>query len=311
MTATAAAFGSPKTYTVTVEEQRSEDRADLVVESFTVSQNPNVAEEITVTAVVLNNGPGFAGESNVMIDIGGESEQNAPQFPVPALEAGERHQVQRVFRLTSAGGYENHAVADIGNVVDETNEENNDTQLNFVVSALSGSGVDPAGDAPLVLEEIPGPDFISASATIDDEVVSFSVRYAGSTYDPATTAAVMYIDADRNPTTGCDLTDGGLDSEQVGCEYLVNVAHTIPLAQLFRRLANGGFELLGSVPITSVSNGNDFAFPLSMFGAPLGAFDFKLVSQYRLSETGFTGILDVITNVGNAPIFVRSFQGPF
>ncbi len=84
---------------------------------------PSMKDQITFTAKVINAGNKLAGPSVLSFKVGGES--NPSLFPVPALEPGNTHTVQRQVVLNVAQNYQNTVIADVNNAVAESNENNN------------------------------------------------------------------------------------------------------------------------------------------------------------------------------------------
>ena len=111
---------------------------DLVVDSFAQAPaNPTTADLITFTAVIKNVGDAPAGPSTAGIDVGGEPAPGET-FAVPALAPGATFMIQRQMVLDVAQGYLNFARADVNNAVSESNEENNERSLAFVVTEAAG-----------------------------------------------------------------------------------------------------------------------------------------------------------------------------
>ena len=99
-------------------------KPDLRIESLTHSPEiPTTADTITFTAVVKNIGPETAGQSTLALKVGGETIPET--YPVPSLNPGEKHTVQRQENLSVAQRYRNTATADFNDDVNESNETNN------------------------------------------------------------------------------------------------------------------------------------------------------------------------------------------
>ena len=106
---------------------------DLIIESLAHSpENPTTEDTITFTAVVKNVGDGKAGSSTLALKVGGET--IAKTYPVPALEPGETHTVQRQETLSVAQRYRNTATADLNNQIRESNENNNQNTNDYRVT---------------------------------------------------------------------------------------------------------------------------------------------------------------------------------
>ncbi|UCF05879.1 MAG: matrixin family metalloprotease [bacterium] len=97
---------------------------DLTVVYFSHKPlEPKTDQTIVFTATVKNIGCGRADASELELRVGGETYGQV--YTVPALNAGETHIIQRREQLSVAQNYLNHATADFGNVVAESNEGNN------------------------------------------------------------------------------------------------------------------------------------------------------------------------------------------
>lgn len=115
--------------------------ADLRVKSLSHSPtNPSTADSITFTAVVENVGSRTAEPSRLSFKVGGES--NPPVYPVPALDVGASHTVQRQLQLNVAQNYRNTVTVDINNAVNESNESNNIATDHYTVTREESLVVD-------------------------------------------------------------------------------------------------------------------------------------------------------------------------
>ncbi|MCH8807535.1 MAG: putative Ig domain-containing protein, partial [Planctomycetes bacterium] len=109
--------------------------SDLVVASLTHDPaNPTTADTITFTATVRNDGTAPAPASTLRFTIGDETPGVQSDFAVPELGPGAEFTVTRLELLNVARGYGNTAIADFGEVVAETNEINNTTTHNYLVT---------------------------------------------------------------------------------------------------------------------------------------------------------------------------------
>ncbi len=163
---------------------------DLVVESMThAPANPTILDTMTFTATVRNNGVGPAPATTLMFKIGGETPGAAQTlFAVPALSPGESFTAQRQEQLTVAQGYINTATADHNSDVTETDEGNNTTTDNYVVTEppdvptqVSFSATVTEVHAPLAGTISIG-DSISGSYTFDPSTPDFSSNPDFGTY---------------------------------------------------------------------------------------------------------------------------------
>jgi subtilase family serine protease len=107
-------------------------KADLTIESLTHSPLiPTTEDTITFTAVVKNIGPKAADPSTLALKVGGETVPAT--YPVPTLNPGETHTIQRQETLSVAQNYRNTATADYKEEVPESNEKNNQKIDNYRV----------------------------------------------------------------------------------------------------------------------------------------------------------------------------------
>lgn len=168
------------------------------------------------------------------------------------------------------------------------------------------------------------PDFSTTSASVDATSLHLSFRFRPQSYDPTASLIYTTLDMDQNPNTGFPgLTSGTpTDADLIGGDYFVyygpstlaegNVAGvsraTCPVP---RRLPTGTdpqagctFTFVGNAVATPVQDGVDIVVPRALLNDTDGTLNYKATSQIRLSANGFTGILDVISNVGSPAISV-------
>ncbi len=109
------------------------DKPDLIVESITMNPtNPHVNQNITFTVVVKNIGEGYANACKLEIKVGGET--LGIKYNVPGLAKNATHTSTRSISLGVAQNYRTTAIIDTDNVVDETNENNNEKFIDFSVT---------------------------------------------------------------------------------------------------------------------------------------------------------------------------------
>jgi len=102
------------------------EKPDLIIESLTHSPaNPVTGEVITFKAVVKNIGLAESGKSTLEFRIGGETSGPENRFDVPSLATGKTFTETRQSSFNEAKNYGNTAIADIFDVVDEADEDNN------------------------------------------------------------------------------------------------------------------------------------------------------------------------------------------
>jgi hypothetical protein len=106
---------------------------DLVIDSLSHSpDNPTTVDQIVFTVVVKNIGAGRAAPSTLSIRVGGETTPET--FPVPSLDPGASHTVQRQEALTIARRYGVTAIVDAGSDLVELDEGNNQESVALTVS---------------------------------------------------------------------------------------------------------------------------------------------------------------------------------
>jgi hypothetical protein len=282
---------------------------DLTVASFTVSpSSPTVADVLTLTAIVRNDGPGTSRATQLMIDFGGESVINAPRFPVPSLGPGATHVVSRLLGRQVAQTYLNNAVADVADATPETNETNNGLGLTFRVDDLVGLVSDAVGDAtPSSVS--PSPDLVTGSIEVDGGMATLKVRFAERTFNAATSHVGFNLDIDQNPATGVRGVDTGTnDDDIIGVDYLVNIGSSAlgGQAEILHFFTGGGFTRKNFGTVIVVTNGLDVTIPLAELGGDEGRMNFKVTVQSLIDPDGpgFTGIVDYMADVGSPPTVV-------
>jgi subtilase family serine protease len=123
---------------------------DLIVQSLTHSPaSPSNIENITITAIVKNNGDANAGASTLEIKVG--TEATPPTYAIPALAPGVTHQIQRQLTLGTPNTYTVTAKADVNSAVTESNETNNTASdsitvvkaADLIINSLTHSPTNP------------------------------------------------------------------------------------------------------------------------------------------------------------------------
>lgn len=111
---------------------------------------------------------------------------------------------------------------------------------------------DPSGDARPFDGLARSPDFIRGAADVANGTVTFTVRFATGTLDPATTLVIIELDVDQSPSTG--QSDSGL-----GVDYLVSLGSGFGAQALVGRYAGSlaNFTPVGNASVTAVSDGMD------------------------------------------------------
>ena len=131
-----------------------------------------------------------------------------------------------------------------------------------------GSQADPVGDT---FFSGPGPDIVFAGIVVDDSWVTFTMQFAPGTWNPNTTKSTFNIDVDQNSATG-ELWNG------LGIDFVVAQGYfgdtgTASLKQF------PGNILVASAPVTFLTDGVEYSFARSFFGAEDGSLDFIAAVQ--------------------------------
>ncbi|WP_292389131.1 PGF-pre-PGF domain-containing protein [Methanosarcina sp. UBA5] len=107
---------------------------DLKIESISLSpEEPHPGENITFTVTVKNNGSAAAGNSEIKYDVKGNNENYTGVISIPALAAGEARAGTFFWTPRNEGQIEVKAIVDAGNVVSESDENNNGLTKNATV----------------------------------------------------------------------------------------------------------------------------------------------------------------------------------
>jgi hypothetical protein len=111
--------------------------ADLTISGFSINPaSPTTADQITFTAVVMNQGNSASSASTISIKVGGESQESAPRYDIPSLAPGDTYTVTRTLNLNVAQNYVANATADPDGNVDESDESNNQAMVTFYVGTI-------------------------------------------------------------------------------------------------------------------------------------------------------------------------------
>lgn len=168
---------------------------------------------------------------------------------------------------------------------------------------FSGQVTDASGDATAP-EGAVAPDLVFASMSAANGNVDIVIRFAPGALSNDAVAQVSF-DTDQNPATGHPGVNAGgqADAGIIGSDYILNVGPgNGAQAQLFKYAGTvNSFTGAGSFSYTIVGDEIHVTVPLSALGNDDGAINFKVSSQLRLATGGFTGQLDVMSNVGSPP----------
>src|SRR4051812_28145283 len=151
-----------------------------------------------------------------------------------------------------------------------------------------GSVSDPVGD-----NFFGGPDIVSAQIVVDDLWVTFTMRFAGGTWDPATTKSSFILDLDQDTATGTPFNG-------VGVEATVSQGYLGDAGTAYLTLFPANI-LVGASPVTFLSDGVSYAFQRSLFGAEDGALDFFATVQVALASNASTTFRDFTPDFNAGP----------
>jgi len=166
----------------------TEARPDLTVESLThAPEKPTTIDTVTITAVVKNDGFVAAGPSTLAIKVGDEALPMV--YPVPPLDPGQSAPIQRIMQIGTEGLYLVEATADFYDVVDESNENQN----NVAYDAIEVFA------APKPDLEVTTLDHAPANPNTDD-MVTITAIVENTGREPAG-SSVLLLTVDGTPTS--------------------------------------------------------------------------------------------------------------
>jgi hypothetical protein len=146
------------------------------------------------------------------------------------------------------------------------------------------SSVDALPDARIPTS----PDIVFGIVEVRAADVLFRFRYRPGTFDPATTRLSIDLDTDQNAATGTS-----------GVEYYVFVFPAGGRGADVARTTSASYTVVGTVPVTFVTDGCDIAVPLALLGDDDGTFDFR-VRVY--SQPALPSVIDVLPDTGFARV---------
>ncbi len=123
------------------------DLPDLIIENLTYSQKKiRISDEIRITAVVKNQGTGIAAPTTLRLVLQAKLTKEAPFLPVvrvgelrshtfsiPQLPANGTHSIVWDLSFRRSNQYEIIALADERNFENESDENNNDSNISFTI----------------------------------------------------------------------------------------------------------------------------------------------------------------------------------
>jgi hypothetical protein len=280
-------------------------QADLIVTALThAPSDATDADLIDFGVTVQNVGTLAAGPFGVVTETVGHESVSIAGLPPGQTSLAPGESVTRccwhLHRL--AGDYTQTARVDFHDEVPESNESNNTLTNSYSVRAVvyTGSVSDPAGDVPTG-----EPDLVSATATVAQGGLTLHVNFAPGTR-ASTTRASFTLDVDRSPLTGFPGTrgGGGVDAEFLGVEFLVQMGSDFvgPTLRILRYDGTSFLDVVNTIPITFSTDALEATIPLDvLLGNSNGTLNYKVSVQRQLTATGFTGVLDDMTDIGLPP----------
>jgi hypothetical protein len=171
-----------------------------------------------------------------------------------------------------------------------------------------GDVTDPVGDA-IVDARVPRPpDLVVASISVTDDNVSFSVRFAPGTFDPATTAITIQLDTDLSSSTGVPLRDMGVD-------YIVGLGLFAGNRATLSKAANGEnclapkapctYTISSRWPVTFLPDRVDATISRAAFERFDGPLNFRVVAYVRPDNTLPSTVTDQMPDFLKPPATVR------
>ena len=171
-----------------------------------------------------------------------------------------------------------------------------------------GDVTDPVGDAVTDARVPRSPDLVAASIRVTDDNVSFSVRFASGTFDPATVAVTIQLDTDLSSSTGVPLRDMGVD-------YIVGLGLFAGDRATLSNASNGKncpapaapctYTIRSRWPVTFLPDGIDAAISRPAFERFDGRLNFRVVAYVRPDNTLPSTVMDQMPDFLKPPATVR------
>ncbi len=171
-----------------------------------------------------------------------------------------------------------------------------------------GEVTDATGDATTVPGVPRPPDLVQASVVVTDESVVFHVRFAPGTFDSATTAVTIQLDADLNTTTGVPLRGMGVD-------YTVGLGRFAGNRATLSQASNGEgcprpaapctYAVATRWPVTFHSDGVETAIARSALHGFDGRLNFRVLAYVRPEGAQFSTVTDQLPDFVKGPAPVR------
>jgi hypothetical protein len=173
-----------------------------------------------------------------------------------------------------------------------------------------GSATDPIGDLTAR-----GADLAAVTvAVVGGDSLFVSIRWAAGNFVRDSSQVTVMLDVDQNPGTGHPGINatGTVDAGAIGSEYALVLGASQDVVRddlrIFRHAGSGGLftEFTLNGVISYVTDGLEVVIPLAALGEEDGLLQYKLVSTVKVDASGFSGWLDVVPDVGQAAVTVRS-----
>jgi len=174
---------------------------------------------------------------------------------------------------------------------------------------LFGVLTDPAGDAYNDPRVDPDPDLVLATGTVTATDLVLNVQFAPGTFSTASSRASFGLDTDMNPATGHPGDDAGCqnDASLIGCDFVVGLDFWNNVGQATLLKYNGtcnDFTQISVFDITVKDNGMEVTVPMALLSGD-GRMNFKVMSSAHITQSGSTGVLDYMSNIGSPVGMIR------
>jgi len=171
-----------------------------------------------------------------------------------------------------------------------------------------GEATDAVGDASAVPGVARSPDLVRATVVVADESVSFGVWFAPGTFDSATTAVTIQLDADRDTTTGVPLRGMGVDYT-LGLGRFAGNRATLSQASNGERCPRPSvpctYEVATRWPVTFRSDGIDATIARSALRGFDGRLNFRVLAYVKPDGAQYSAVTDQLPDPLKAPATVR------
>jgi hypothetical protein len=165
---------------------------------------------------------------------------------------------------------------------------------------LMGAMADRQGEVPTSGLSHPAADLADARVTIADCRVTLTITFAAGTFSRDVTQWQVSLDTDENPATGFSGRDAlHSDAAAMGADFFVENTTDPSRAEVISFSPSGGSGGVdGGVPVTIDGDQVRVEVPLAMLGDDDGRFIFSITVSNRLSQGGFSVVLDYLPDRG-------------